>query len=136
MYLATWLKAWNDGIECFNQGRWWHAHEGWEKDWTRLPSTHKDHLQALIMGCGVLIHLAGDRRDPARRLCLRALELFAASGAHVLRLAPPYVAVPGFEEFLKDIRAGFETGDLQPEAVLKNAVKLKAHLETSNHAVS
>lgn len=47
-----------EGIELFNSGRYFEAHEEWEKPWLKAPkgSAEKLFIQGLIMLAGALDH--------------------------------------------------------------------------------
>ena len=113
-------QSWKAGIEEFNQGRYWHAHEGWEKGWTQLPAPFKEHIQALIMACGMFVHLEKSRPGPAYALCKRSLELFRDSRDIVHHR--PRIEVPGLEELLRSADPN-KSG----EELLLRVKKLKAH---------
>lgn len=67
--------AFNEGIELFNKGLYWEAHEAWEWLW-RIETTpeRKTFLQGLIQLAAALHHLFEKKRpEPAKRLLKRAL---------------------------------------------------------------
>ena len=79
-------RSWLDGgIELFNSGRPWHAHEEWEKLWLTMPDDKSGDAEIVLRG---LIQLAAGRHllkpgreDGARSNFRKAREK--------LRLAPP-----------------------------------------------
>ncbi len=68
--------AFNGGIELFNRGLYWEAHEAWEWLW-RIETTpeRKLFLQGLIQLAAALHHLFEKQHpEPAKRLLDRALS--------------------------------------------------------------
>jgi hypothetical protein len=92
---------WEEGARSFNEGRYWDAHEAWERGWTRLPPDDRAYVQALIQVAAVLLHLERGRPDPARRLARAALDKFAATREVQARV--PRLEIPGAEEFLEQV---------------------------------
>lgn len=71
-----------EGACFFNQKKYFEAHESWEKIWRMAEEPEKTYLKALILTCGVFIHLKNEKYNPALRLALRALDCFRSSEAH------------------------------------------------------
>ncbi len=115
------LVAWKKGIEDFNESRYWHAHEDWEQDWVRLPSPYKPHIQSLIMGCAVLIHLENGRLGPASAVGRRCLEIWDL-GEGTYR---PQILIAGFKELIQDFMIGSAAS-----VILERAKSLHAELLT------
>jgi Domain of unknown function (DUF309) len=67
------LENWKAGIDHFNSGRYWEAHEAWERDWLTLPREEKLHIQILIQLAGVLFLIEKERVSGARSLLETAL---------------------------------------------------------------
>lgn len=66
----------NRGADCWDQRRFFDAHEEWEAAWMPLRGTLEgDRRKGSICFAGALVHLASGRGEPARRLLLRAVEL-------------------------------------------------------------
>jgi predicted metal-dependent hydrolase len=65
-----------EGLQCYREGRFWHAHEHWESVWLQLSGQEKTFLQALIQTTaafhhfkrGNLIGTASLMRNALRRL--------------------------------------------------------------------
>ena len=114
-------EHWKAGIKDFNQGRFWHAHESWEKGWNRLPPPLKDYIQALIMACGMFVHLEKSKAGPAQALRQRSLELFAASREIAKH---PRIEIPGLEELLLSAE---DLSNSSCEELLSRGKKLRAH---------
>jgi uncharacterized protein HemY len=67
------LENWKTGIDHFNSGRYWEAHEAWERDWLTLPREEKLHIQILIHAAGVLCLIEKGRPSGAHSLLKTAL---------------------------------------------------------------
>jgi predicted metal-dependent hydrolase len=63
------------GVRLFDEGRYWDAHEAWERVWVRLPkgSDERRFYQGLIQLAAALLHRERARRSPyaAARAALR-----------------------------------------------------------------
>jgi uncharacterized protein len=65
-----------EGLRCYREGRFWHAHEHWESVWLQLSGQEKLFLQALIQTTaafhhfqrGNLVGMASLMRNALRRL--------------------------------------------------------------------
>jgi predicted metal-dependent hydrolase len=67
------------GVELFNAGRFWHAHEAWEEIWLRAVGDEKVFLQGLIQLAAAYHHVQrGTFRGGVRLFdaALRKLERF------------------------------------------------------------
>ncbi len=93
---------WREGAEHFNQGRYWDAHEAWERGWLGLPPAEKLHVQAMIQVAAVMHHLVRGTTDPARRLAALALEKLADGKL----TDEPRIIIEGAEGFLRHVLAG------------------------------
>jgi hypothetical protein len=67
------LENWKAGIDHFNSGHYWEAHEAWERDWLKLPQAEKLHIQILIQAAGVFFLLEKGRTRGARSLLSTAI---------------------------------------------------------------
>ncbi len=93
------LDPLQSGIDCFNRGEYFEAHEHWEIDWRRLSSPDRPLIQAAILVCGVFVLLRKGRRAPAIRLAEKALERFAEAATQAkLRGITPCLDLPETEE--------------------------------------
>jgi hypothetical protein len=101
MDLLPYRPHWIVGIEAFNDGRYWDAHEAWEQGWTRLPPASRNQIQGLIMGCASFIHLEKGRESAARVVARRCVELLALAEQGGVR-STPRVEIQGLPELLKD----------------------------------
>lgn len=101
-------QAHRNGIELFNQGEYWHAHEQWEQCWLAASEPDSTFYKGIIQAAAALVHWQrgngrGLRRNwekgrpklvalpsPMHGLDLRALitsmDRFVLAGGHV---APP-----------------------------------------------
>lgn len=69
------------GVELFNAGEYWHAHEAWEDVWRTLNEDAEIVLRGLIQLAAGLHLLGAGRMDGARSNLTKALQK--------LSLAPP-----------------------------------------------
>ena len=63
------------GKQLFISGHHFEAHEAWETGWKDLSSPLKEGIKVWILLCGIIVLMEKSRKDPARRLALRAIEL-------------------------------------------------------------
>jgi hypothetical protein len=73
-------RLFREGIELFNQGRFYDSHEVWEEIWRSTTPEPKDLFQGLIQVAAALHQFALDRREAPRRTLAKArqrLELYA-----------------------------------------------------------
>ena len=72
-YDTTYEEYLERGIDLFNEGRFFEAHEAWEILWLNAEEPHdKQFLQGLIMAAGAFIHYA-------KRECAGAAKLLERS---------------------------------------------------------
>ena len=117
-YSSALLHSWTTGVEEFNQGRFWHAHEEWERGWKNLPSREKTYVQALIQFAAVFHLFELGRSRPALSLCTSALTKFEA--ANSIHEVLPRIEIVDAVALLKQIARGAEWTTLrgQLQAVL------------------
>jgi predicted metal-dependent hydrolase len=63
---ANELQAFNRGIELFNSGEFWHAHEAWEQVWLALDEDAEIIIRGLIQ-CAAARHLLRLGREEGAR---------------------------------------------------------------------
>lgn len=90
------------GIEYFNQGKYWEAHEAWELEWLKLQGSEKIYLQAMIQVAAMGVLLQKGRSEPARRLVQSALAKLAAVHLEITSFSPR-VEIPGVENVLREL---------------------------------
>lgn len=56
------------GIELFNSGAYWEAHEAWEEIWLEADGIQSEFLQGLIQCAAALLKYSRNEPAPARRL--------------------------------------------------------------------
>jgi hypothetical protein len=98
------LENWKAGIDHFNSGRYWEAHEAWERDWLRLPREEKLHIQILIQVAGVFFLLEKGRSRGARSLLASAtakMDQLAMLGG--VSQVYPRVEISDLEKGLSDL---------------------------------
>jgi hypothetical protein len=93
------------GIELFNEGKFWEAHEAFEREWMVAQESFKLQIQAIIQVAAVFYHFEQGRSRPALSLARSSLEKFrAARLAHpIASKTPPWVKIDGVEQALEDI---------------------------------
>jgi predicted metal-dependent hydrolase len=75
-----------EGIEHFNAGRFWHAHESWESLWLRAAGEEKEFLRGLIQLAAAYHHVQRGTTSGAARLFVSALERLARSAPGTLAI--------------------------------------------------
>lgn len=71
------------GVDLYNRGYWWEAHEAWEEAWIRegRRGPAADLLRGLVQAAAALLKVRAGNAHGARRLSGRALTLLEATGA-------------------------------------------------------
>ena len=62
------------GLAEYRAGRYWHAHEHWERVWSRLADAERHWVQGLILITAAAWHLERRHERVARRLLALAAE--------------------------------------------------------------
>jgi predicted metal-dependent hydrolase len=62
------------GLAAFCDGRFFEAHEDWEKVWRRASGNERRWLQGLIQLAAAGVHLRKGRPGPARKLLVSGIE--------------------------------------------------------------
>jgi hypothetical protein len=86
------------GVDLFNHGYYWEAHEAWEELWLPIErdDLDRDLLQGLIQGAAALLKLRTGAVAPARTIWARGrarLERVRAEGGGSPRLGVPVASV-------------------------------------------
>lgn len=124
--------AFREGAALFNEGRFFEAHEAWEKDWRKIPEPDRQQTQAMILVCGVFVLIEKGRLDPAKRLALLALERFAEASAQSKLLGlRTMLEAPEVEERLTRILAAFGVGESDPGHYSQYIVGLRVRVNLS-----
>ncbi len=76
-----------EGIELFNQGRFFECHEVWEEVWKRSQGAEKLFYQGLIQAAVAILHAERGNRDGARRLYAKARAKLDPLSADYMGLA-------------------------------------------------
>ncbi|HJL19068.1 MAG TPA: DUF309 domain-containing protein [Sandaracinaceae bacterium LLY-WYZ-13_1] len=109
--------AW--GVDLYNHGYFWEAHEAWEGLWRAAPpgSAMRSAYAGLIQCAAACVKLRAGRIRPARRIAARALDhLERADDATV---APPVSDLEAFAaRFARWIDAPAPTLDDRPRLAL------------------
>jgi uncharacterized protein len=72
-------KSLRSGVDLFNEGRFWHAHEAWEEIWLTAGTDTKAFLQGLIQLTAAYHHLERGTLRGAVRLFDAAIERLGAA---------------------------------------------------------
>jgi len=67
-------QAVREGIELFNEERYWESHEALEIAWRQASGPEKEILQGVILTAAALVHLQKDENEVALSVLGRALE--------------------------------------------------------------
>ena len=101
--------AFRHGVDLFNNGYWWEAHEAWEAVWMGLaPNSAQRHgIQAMIQVANCFLKIAMGQGRAARLIRADIERLFAAALLHApdlvidgLALAPWKVAVDAYVDLV------------------------------------
>jgi hypothetical protein len=101
--------AFRHGVDLFNNGYWWEAHEAWEAVWMGLaPNSAERHgIQAMIQVANCFLKIAMGQGRAARLVRADIERLFAAALLHGpdlaiggLALAPWKVAVDAYADLV------------------------------------
>jgi hypothetical protein len=97
------------GVECFNRGEYFEAHEAWEAVWLRTRGPLAEFYKGLVQCAAALHHLRRGNAEGARRLHARQRVRLAA-------FAPRTLGVP-VARLLADMDALFASPPTEPDAV-------------------
>ena len=75
--MSTLPTEYLEGIELFNQEKYFEAHEIWEGVWLRSSDPTRIFYQALIQSAGALLHLRNGNRKGALSLFEASLDKFS-----------------------------------------------------------
>jgi len=75
-----------EGIELFNQGRFFDCHEAWEETWKQARGAEKLFYQGLIHAAVAILHAQRGNRDGAR-------SLYAKARAKLDSIAPQHMGL-------------------------------------------
>lgn len=95
----------DEGIEHFNAGRFFEAHESWEEIWRSTTPEPRELWRGLIqVAVGLYHHLVRGNSAPARRVLARGLRRVEgfAQGTERLDLDGLLAAARAWEEWLAD----------------------------------
>ena len=79
----TYDSRYIEGIDCFNRGAYFQAHEVWESVWMEEGGTAKDFYKGLIQVAVCLHHFGKGNTRGARKLCV-------SSRRYLLNYGPRY----------------------------------------------
>jgi uncharacterized protein len=90
-----------EGIELFNQGRFFDCHESWEEVWKQAHGAEKLFYQGLIQAAVAILHAQRGNRDGAR-------SLYAKARAKLDSIAPEHMGL-AIGRLRDDLAEFFET---------------------------
>jgi len=100
-----------DGIERFNRGDYFDAHEVWEEWWMDCPSAERRFAQSLIQAAVALYHWERGNAAGADRL-------FRSGRRYMEPYAPLYLGLD-VANFWADLERGF--AGVRPQIVLRDS---------------
>jgi predicted metal-dependent hydrolase len=62
------------GIDLYNAGHYWNAHEAWEEAWMEAPAELRDFYQGLIQVTAAFVHLMRNEYPGSVRLLASGVE--------------------------------------------------------------
>ncbi len=72
-----------EGIDLFNRGEFWHAHEAWETRWLRSSGRPRQFIQGLIQVAAALVHWQrGNQRGLLRNWHKAQIKLSAVPSSY------------------------------------------------------
>jgi predicted metal-dependent hydrolase len=66
-------EFYEEGIDLFNQGRFFECHEAWEEAWKRSVGAEKIFYQGIIQAAVAILHVQRGNLDGAAKLRAKAL---------------------------------------------------------------
>jgi predicted metal-dependent hydrolase len=119
--------AWRKGVKLFNAGRYFEAHEQWERLWRLSMGPDRAFYQAIIQAAAALIHLTRGNERGARSLWAKASRGLAHPAGHGKSV--------GIEQLRADIEACFRrwptTHELQPRPRIRRKRRPAAETASS-----
>jgi predicted metal-dependent hydrolase len=110
-------EFYEEGIELFNQGRFFECHEEWEEAWKRGTGAEKSYYQGIIQAAVAILHAQRGNLQGSRRL-------YAKARAKLDPLPPEHMGVA-----LGELRAGlakfFAAAFADEKSLLPPAPKLR-----------
>jgi uncharacterized protein len=89
-----------EGIELFNQGRFFECHEAWEQAWLRSTGAEKLFYQGLIQAAVAILHAQRGNLPGSRTLWAKAIDKLAP-------LPPLHMGI-ALDELRQDVQRFFE----------------------------
>src|SRR3990172_4554127 len=68
------------GIELYNAGHFWHAHEAWEAAWLDAPNELRAFYQGLIQVTAAFVHVTRNEYPGSVRLLAAGIEKLEGYG--------------------------------------------------------
>lgn len=96
-----------DGIEAFNRGDYYDAHEIWEELWHDCDEFDRAFYQSLIQAAVAIYHSSRSNHIGAKRL-------FAKGQAKAIQYRPHHLGLD-IDTFWNDVEAAIHTDDFIPK---------------------
>ncbi len=74
------LDVLREGVQLFNEERFWEAHEVLERVWHPAKGVERDIIQGMILTAAALVHAQKDRNDTALNMLRKAREKLGTEG--------------------------------------------------------
>src|SRR6266852_9205226 len=119
MALITSTDSYEQGIDLFNEGRFFECHEAWEEIWKRSDGEVKRFYQGLIQAAVAILHAQRGNLEGARSLHQKACEKLDPTADEHMGIALGEMRV-ALAEFIEVVTRG--TGNSLPEPPLLKRV--------------
>lgn len=94
------------GIQLFNAGEWWEAHEAWEPSWLKATGEERDFIQALILLAAAL-HKRWMHGSPNHRNFYKAVKY--------LETLPPIYEGVNLQQLRTDVWRALQEEKMRPQ---------------------
>jgi predicted metal-dependent hydrolase len=115
--LKSATASFEEGIELFNEGKFFECHEAWEEVWKRSTGDEKLFFQGIIQAAVAILHAQ-------RGNLMGASSLYAKASAKLDHLPPEHMglALGELREALKDFFAvALEGGTIPPPPKIRRS---------------
>ncbi len=76
------LEVLREGIQLFNEERFWECHEVLEQIWHPAKGTERDTIQGMILTAAALVHAQKDENEVSLRMLKKAENKLGTQGAY------------------------------------------------------
>lgn len=95
----------SDGVQLFNEERFWESHEVLEQPWRGLKGLEKDSIQAIILAAAAFVHY--QKNEP--EVCLSVLRRARTK----IENSSSLVAIPFVDQLRRNIDSILDSGRIQ-----------------------